>query len=95
MAKKRDGRKMNKAQQEQARRQGMRLRDAGWTQKRAGQAVGVSERTVRQWVNYRRAHGLKALVRDERGRTLGQGRTLSAAQEKGIQRLILDQTRIS
>ena len=92
MAKKRDGRKMSKTQQEQARRQGMRLLDEGWTQKRASQAVGVSERTVRQWVNYRRKHGLKALVRDERGRALGQGRTLSAAQEKGIRRLILDQT---
>ena len=92
MANKRDGRKMSKTQQEQARRQGMRLLDEGWTQKRASQAVGVSERTVRQWVNYRRQHGLKALVRDERGRAPGQGRILSAAQEKGVRRLILDQT---
>ena len=92
MAKKRDGRKMSKPQQEQARRQAMRLLDAGWTQQRVSQAVGVGERTVRQWVNYRRAHGLKALVRDERGRKPGHGRTLSAAQEKGIRRRILDQT---
>ena len=92
MAKKRDGRKLSKSQQEQARRHCLRLLAEGWTQKRASQAVGVSERTVRQWVSYRREHGLKALVRDERGRALGQGRTLSAAQEKGIRRLILDQT---
>ena len=92
MAKKRDGRKLSKPQQEQARRQAMRLLDAGWTQQRVSQAVGVGERTVRQWVNYRRAHGLKALVRDERGRKPGHGRTLSAAQEKGIRRRILDQT---
>lgn len=51
----------------------------------------MSERTVRQWVNYRRQHGLKALVRAERGRAPGQGRTLSAAQEQGIRRRILDQ----
>ena len=70
----------------------MRLLDKGWTQSRVSQAVGVSERTVRQWVSYRREHGLKALVRDERGPALGQGRTLSAAQEKGIRRRITDQT---
>ena len=70
----------------------MRLLDAGWTQQRVSQAVGVAERTVRQWVGYRRDHGLQALVRDERGRVPGQGRTLSAAQEKAIRRLILDQS---
>lgn len=37
MAKKRDGRKMSKPQQEQARRQGMRLLDEGRTQQRASQ----------------------------------------------------------
>ena len=70
----------------------MRLLDQGWTQRRVSQAAGVSERTVRQWVSHRREHGLKALVRDERGRALGQGRTLSAAQEKVIRRQITDQT---
>jgi len=79
-------------QQTQARRQALRLLADGWTQKRASQAVGVGERTVRQWVGYRRAHGLAALLRDERGRKTGQGRTLSAAQEKAIRRLIMDQT---
>jgi len=70
----------------------MRLLKEGWTQKRASQAVGVGERTVRQWVSYRRNHSLAALLRDERGRKTGQGRTLNAAQEKAIRRLILDQT---
>jgi transposase len=70
----------------------MRLLDQSWTHRRVSQAVGVGERTVRQWVSYRRDHGLKALVRDERGRKTGEGRSLSAAQEKGIRRLILDQT---
>ena len=92
MTPKRDGRKMSKPQQEQARRQAMRLLDEGWTQQRTSQAVGVSERTVRQWMAYRRAHGLPALVRDERGRQTGQGRILSAAQEQAIRRRILDRT---
>ena len=92
MTKKSDGRKMSKPQQEQARRQAMRLLDMGWTHQRVSQAVGVSERTVRQWVRYRQDHGLNALVRDERGRKPGQGRRLSAAQEKDIRRRILDQT---
>jgi transposase len=47
---------------------------------------------VRQWAAYRRAHGLPTLVRDERGRQTGQGRILSAAQEKAIRRRIIDQT---
>ena len=70
----------------------MRLLAEGWTHQRVSQAVGVGERTVRQWVSDRRNHGLKALVRDERGRQTGPGRTLSAAQEKDLRRLILDRT---
>ena len=43
---------------------------------------------MRQWKQHRREHGTQSLLRDERGRELGDGRTLSAAQEKEVRKLI-------
>lgn len=87
---KEDGRKMTKEQLGLARRRAMKLVDGGWSQAEAAQAVGVHERTVRQWGQHRRAHGLASLIRDERGRALGEGRTLTAVQEKELKKLIAD-----
>jgi transposase len=47
-------------------------------------------RTVRQWGQHRREHGLKSLLTDARGREAGDGRTLQKEQEKEIQKLIRD-----
>ena len=47
-------------------------------------------RTVRQWGQHRREHGLASLVRAQRGHALGEGRTLTAAQEKELRKLITD-----
>ena len=85
-----DGRKMTKEQLGAARRRAMQLVDEGWLQAEAAKAVGVHVRTVRQWGQHRREHGLASLVRDERGRALGEGRTLTAAQEKELRKLITD-----
>ena len=87
---KEDGRKMTKEQLGAARRRAMQLVDDGWLQADAAKAVGVHVRTVRQWGQHRREHGLASLVRDERGRALGEGRTLTAAQEKELRKLITD-----
>jgi transposase len=87
---KEDGRKMTKEQLGAARRRAMKLVDAGWTQPEAATAVGVHPRTVRQWGQHRREHGLASLVRDERGRAVGEGRTLTAGQEKELRKLITD-----
>ena len=87
---KEDGRKMTKEQLGAARRRAMQLVDEGWLQADAAKAVGVHVRTVRQWGQHRREHGLASLVRDERGRALGEGRTLTAAQEKELRKLITD-----
>lgn len=81
---------MTKEQQSAARRRAMELRAAGWLQADIAQALGVHVRTVRQWGRPRRAHGLAALVKDERGRAVGDGRTLTPAQEQELQRLITD-----
>lgn len=62
-----------------------------WHDRDVAVAVGVHERTVRQWKQHRREHGTKSLLRDERGRTVGEGRTLSAAQEREVRALIVNQ----
>lgn len=54
------------------------------------EAVGVHERTVRQWKQHQRDHGGEALLRDERGRQPGEGRKLTVSQEQEVQKLITD-----
>ena len=49
---------------------------------------GVHLRTVRQGKQHQREHGTRSLLRDERGRAVGAGRTLTAAQEKALRALI-------
>lgn len=81
---------MTKEQLGAARRRAMKLMGAGWRQVDIAQAVGVHVRTVRQWGQHRREHGLASLVRDERGRREGEGRTLTAAREQEVRKLIAD-----
>ena len=87
---KEDGRKLRKEQQAEARRRAMLLLKKGWQERDIAEAVGVHERTVRQWKQHQRDHGTAALLSDERGRKHGQKRTLTAAQEKEVQKLISD-----
>jgi transposase len=88
---KEDGRKLSKEQQAEARRRAMLLLKKGWHERDIAEAVGMHERTVRQWKQHQRDHGIAALLRDERGRKLGQKRKLTASQEKEVRKLISDQ----
>lgn len=81
---------MSKEQQMEARRRAMVLAGKGWHNRDVAAAVGVHERTVRQWRQHRREHGARSLLRDERGRVVGEGRRLSAGQEKELRRLITE-----
>lgn len=81
---------MSKEQQREARRRAMILAGKNWHDRDVAAAVGVNQRTVRQWKQHRREHGTRSLLRDERGRAVGEGRTLNAAQEKEVRRLIAD-----
>lgn len=81
---------MSKEQLSAARQRAMKLLDNAWIQKEVAEAVGVHERTVRQWRQHWREHGMRSLLTDERGRVQGEGRTLDAVQEKTIQKLIAD-----
>ena len=87
---KQDARRMSKEQQIEARRRAMILADKDWHDRDVAEAVGVNQRTVRQWRQHRREHGARSLLRDERGRAMGAGRTLNAAQEKEVRKLIAD-----
>ena len=88
---KRDARHMSKEQQREARRRAMILLRKQWHDREVALAVGVNQRTVRQWKQHQREHGTKSLLRDERGRAVGEGRTLNAAQEKAVRTLIAKQ----
>ena len=79
---KEDGRKLSKEQQIQARRRAMVLIGKNWRDQDVATAVGVNERTVRQWKQHRREHGSKSLWRDERGRAVGAGRTLTRSRRR-------------
>lgn len=87
---KEDGRKLSKEQQVEARRRAMRLLKSGWHERDIAEAMGVHERTVRQWKQHQRDHGTEALLRDERGRQQGEGRKLTASQEKEVRGLIAE-----
>jgi transposase len=85
---KRDARNLSKEQQQEARRRAMILTGKQWHDREVALAVGVNQRTVRQWKQHQREHGTKSLLRDERGRVVGEGRTLNAIQEKAVRTLI-------
>jgi transposase len=87
---KEDGRKLSKEQQVETRRRAMLLLKKGWHEREIAEAMGVHERTVRQWKQHQRDYGTEALLRDERGRQLGDGRKLTAAQEKQVREIIAD-----
>jgi len=89
--KRQDARRMSKEQQIQARRRAMILAGRKWHDRDVALAVGVNQRTVRQWKEHRREHGTRSLLRDERGRVMGEGRTLSPVQEREVRLLIADQ----
>jgi len=81
---------MSKAQQAEARRRAMVLVARRWRVKDIAEATGVHERTVLEWKAHQREHGSASLLRDERGRKLGERRTLSAPQERQVQKLIAE-----
>ena len=70
----------------------MALVAQGWSNAKIAEALGVTARCVSYWKACQRRHGQAALLRDGRGRPLGAGRTLSAEQERHLQKLICDKT---
>src|ERR1022692_4882332 len=87
---KEDGRQMSKAQLVEARHRAMVLVGRNWRVKDIALAVGVGERIVFEWKRHQSEHGSVSLMRDERGRKHGECRSLSAEQERQVQKLIVE-----
>jgi transposase len=83
-----DARLLNPTTQNYLRQQAIRLREQG---KRIGEIavyLGVHRTTVSGWWREYQQEGEAALNQQPRGANLGEGRTLSPAQEARVQRLL-------
>jgi transposase len=89
---KEDARSFPGQTQEQLRKQAVRLRRQGKTYEQIADIVGVHEVTVGKWCRKYAKDGLKALEARKRGRSEGECRTLTPAQETAIQKKICDHT---
>ena len=74
------------------RKQAIRLIKAGKTQQEIADNFGVHLNTVGSWWRSYQKEGKKALHVNKRGLKSGQGRVLTAEQEKEIQKMIIDKT---
>ncbi len=88
--KKIDARKLPTEAQQQIRNQAIRLKKAGRTYDEIAEIVGVQPTTVCGWYKAYERDGVKAIKIKKRGRPKGSCRTLSADQEKEVQRSIRD-----
>ena len=76
--------------QHQIRRQIIRLRGKGFSNRVVAESVGISEsHTSTIWQRYKKA-GIKAIKPGKRGRRTGAQRTLSPDQEAEIQKVLID-----
>ena len=87
-----DTRKKSQEVQRELRRQIVRLKKKGMTNKEVSEALEVSGRHVwMTWSKYRK-DGQKAIVLGVRGRQAGEKRTLSFEHEKELKKLLVDKT---
>ena len=87
-----DVRKLTAPAIEEKRRQAVKLRSKGLRRAEIGDIVGVHVDIVGRWLKVYRFGGAKALTLNRRGRREGSGRRLDKAQERKVQRLLIDQT---
>lgn len=87
-----DARKLNQQTQYELRKQVFRLRKKGLGNKAISDIVGLSQSHISTiWKQYERG-GLEAIKPGQRSRRHGAQRELTAEQEVGIQRLLVDKT---
>jgi len=87
-----DTRKKSQEVQRELRRQIVRLKKKGMTNKEVSEALEVSGRHVwMTWSKYRK-DGQQAIVLGVRGRQAGEKRTLSFEHEKELKKLLVDKT---
>ena len=85
-----DARKLKPEVQQELRKQAIRLRKTGMKQKQIAEILGVYPTTVSKWCCAYKKQGSQAIRAKKRGRPDGACRTLSAEQEKQIQKAIVD-----
>ena len=87
-----DARTLRPQTQFELRKQIIRLRKTGMTNKAAAEAVGICETYASTlWQTYQRG-GMKALEPNVRGRRYGEKRRLTTEQEAAIQKILVDKT---
>jgi transposase len=87
-----DARKQNPEVQYEIRKQVIRLREKGFSNKSVAQGVGISVyHASRIWQSYRKG-GSSAIKPGIRGRRYKEKRALTDGQEREIQRLLIDKT---
>ena len=87
-----DARTLSPQTQYELRKQVVRLRHKGISNKETAAIVGMCEnRTSTIWRNYLNG-GMKAIKPKKRGRRYGEKRKLTAEQEAAIQNLLIDKT---
>src|SRR3712207_2410283 len=85
-----DARKLNSSALHELRRQVIRLHKAGHRVMRIVELTGLSWPAVRKAIDGYAAEGAASLKPKERGRSPGDGRSLSPEQEAQIRRLICE-----
>jgi transposase len=87
-----DARKHSKDVQQELRKQVIRLRKQGRSNRDVAQIVGVSERHASvTWQSYKKS-GSEAIKLGQRGRRTGEQRKLSLEQEADIRHFLIDKT---
>jgi transposase len=88
----RDARSLGQTTQAELRRQAVKMRKAGQSRGAVAEALGVHRKTITRWSGEHRQRGAALFVARRRGPKLGAARRLSPAQEKALQRMIIEKT---
>ena len=86
-----DARYLSIETQNYLRYQGIRLREEGNRVKAISEYLGVNRSTVSKWWRQYQQSGEAALFQQERGRQVGEGRTLSPKMEAEIAAAVRDE----
>jgi transposase-like protein len=82
-----DARLLNPSTQDYLRQQAIRLREQGKRISEISSYLGVHRTTVSGWWRQEQQEGEVALKQQPKGAKLGEGRTLSPAEEAKVQRV--------
>ena len=87
-----DARKLNQQTQFELRKQVVRLKEQGENNAKIWEIVGLSKSHISTILEKYQRGGLDAIKPGVRGRRFGEQRELTAEQEAGIQKLLVDKT---